>query len=80
MITDSARVMTGAGIAPRPVQVRVFWRAFGIGDGGGAGSDGSPLLDPCPWCGGTGSHGGWCPGPYLGMGPGPYINEGRRGG
>ena len=77
MIVDAARAMTEASLPPRPLQVHVFIRAFGagIGDGGGAGSfgDGWPEPEPCPWCAGTGSHGGLCPGPYLRKGPLPYF-------
>lgn len=83
LIIDAARAMTDAGLAPRPVQVRVFWRAFGAGIGGGGGAGffgGQEVAEPCPWCDGTGSHGGFCPGPYLGAGPGPHISVAGTGG
>ena len=68
-IVDAARAMTEVGIPARPTQVRVFLRVFGVGIGGGGGAGGGFGIEPpppCPWCAGTGSHGGWCPGPYLG--------------
>lgn len=74
-IVDAARAMTAVGV-PAPVQVRVFWRAFGVGVGGGGGAGfdpGVPPPEPCPWCCGTGSHGGWCPGPWLRLGPKPWT-------
>lgn len=77
LIVDAARAMTAVKV-PYPVQVSVFWRAFGAGIGGGGGAGhgfGIKPPPPCPWCAGTGAHGGWCPGPYLGAGPGPHISE-----
>lgn len=74
LIVAAARAMTDAGLAPRPLQVRVFARAFGVALGGGGG--GGMIVTPqCPWCGATGGgHGGFCPGPYLAAGPGPYLD------
>jgi len=73
-INVAAVAMTTVGV-PGPVQSRVIMRAFNVGIGGGGGAGGGgPVRRACPWCGGTGSHGGWCPGPYLTTwppGPGP---------
>jgi hypothetical protein len=68
-VIQAASAMTEIGI-PFAMQVRVFMRAFGVGIGGGGGAgSGGPAPDPCPWCRGTGSHGGFCPGPALGYLP-----------
>lgn len=66
-VNQAARAMTEIGV-PYRTQVRVFWRAFGVGIGGGGGAGGGGAIpDPCPWCHGTASHGGFCPGPALGI-------------
>jgi hypothetical protein len=75
-VVDAARAMTEVQV-PYDVQTRVFWRAFGIGigGGGGAGMSYGAQPEPCPWCKGTGAHGGMCPGMWLGPRP-VYPPEG----
>lgn len=67
-VVASAKAMTAAGIVPDE-QVRVFMTAFFVQLGeGGSGSGPYPR---CPYCGaeGGGGHGGYCPGPALGIEP-----------